>query len=197
VDDHRVFAGALAHRLGAEPDLEVVAVATTAAAAEALAGSLLPDLAVVDVELGRDGGLALAARLSGLDGGPVVVALTCQTDARTTTAAARAGARGLVAKDAPVEQLLLAIRAALAPERPSPPAEADHPLARLTGREREVLGLMVAGLDRSAIGARLFLSPNTVRTHVQNVLRKLEVHSSIEAVGLALRQGLRPPAPDA
>ena len=49
----------------------------------------------------------------------------------------------------------------------------------------------MAGLDRSAIGARLFLSPNTVRTHIQNVLRKLEVHSSIEAVGLALRHGVR------
>ena len=60
-----------------------------------------------------------------------------------------------------------------------------------------MLALLVAGLDRSAIGARLFLSPNTVRTHVQNVLRKLEVHSSIEAVGLALRHGVRPPPLDA
>ena len=60
-----------------------------------------------------------------------------------------------------------------------------------------MLALLVAGLDRSAIGARLFLSPNTVRTHVQNVLRKLEVHSSIEAVGLALRHGVRPPPPGA
>ena len=195
VDDHRVFAGALAHRLGTEPDLEVVAVATTAAEAEALVASLLPDLAVVDGELVGDDGLALAAHLSGLERGPVVV-VTSHPDARTAAAAVRAGATGFVAQDAPVDALLLAIRAALAGDRPSSPPDAD-PVARLTVREREVLGLMVAGLDRAAIGARLFLSPNTVRTHVQNVLRKLEVHSSIEAVGLALRLGLRPPGPDA
>ena len=95
-----------------------------------------------------------------------------------------------------------AIRAVLAGEtrRAGRGREASRPdgdpVARLTVREREVLGLLVAGLDRSAIGAPLFLSPNTVRTHIQNVLRKLEVHSSIEAVGLALRHGVRPPTPD-
>ena len=204
VDDHRAFAGALAHRLGAEPDLEVVGVAATAAEAEVLAGSLAPDLALVDVELGVDDGLALAARLTGLEPGPAVVVVTAHTDEGTATRASEAGATGFVAKDAPVDQLLAAIRGALTGDsrpsrltgdsRPSrPPDFQPDPLARLTAREREVLGLLVAGLDRSAIGARLFLSPNTVRTHIQNVLRKLDVHSSIEAVGLALRHGLRPP----
>ena len=214
VDDHRAFAGALAHRLGAEPDLEVVGVAADAAEAEALAGSLRPDLALVDVELGADDGLALTARLSALEPGPAVVVVTCHVDAPTATGAVRAGATGFVAKDAPVDELLVAIRAALAGESwlpghllggvlrllqgNSPPSPPDgDPVARLTVREREVLALLVAGLDRSAIGARLFLSPNTVRTHVQNVLRKLEVHSSIEAVGLALRHGVRPPPPGA
>jgi DNA-binding NarL/FixJ family response regulator len=214
VDDHRAFAGALAHRLGAEPDLEIVGVAASAAQAEVLAGSLRPDLAVVDVELGTDDGLALAARLSALERGPVVVVVTCHADASTATEAVEAGATGFVAKDAPVDQLLLAIRAALLGETwlpghlvgpvvrllragsPSRPPDAD-PVARLTAREREVLGLLAAGLDRSAIGTRLFLSPNTVRTHIQNVLRKLQVHSSIEAVGIALRHGVRPPTPDA
>jgi len=233
VDDHRAFAGALAHRLGAEPDLEVVGVAATAAEAGALAGSLRPDLAVVDVELGADDGLALVARLTALEQGPVVVVVTCHVDASTATEAVRAGATGFVAKDAPVDELLVAIRAALAGESRLPghllggvlqllqgdgllqghglrqghggggPLRGsglrnrpEAGLGRLTPREREVLALLVAGLDRSAIGARLFLSPNTVRTHVQNVLRKLEVHSSIEAVGVALRHGVRPaPAP--
>lgn len=213
VDDHRAFAGALAHRLGAEPDLEVVGVAATAAEAGALAGALRPDLAVVDVELGTDDGLVLVARLAALDRAPAVVVVTCHVDASTATEAVRAGATGFVAKDAPVDELLVAIRAALAGESrlpghllggvlrllqgDGPPSRPEAGLGGLTVREREVLALLVAGLDRSAIGARLFLSPNTVRTHVQNVLRKLEVHSSIEAVGLALRHGVRPPPPGA
>jgi DNA-binding NarL/FixJ family response regulator len=206
VDDHRTFAGALAHRLGVEPDLEVVGLAATAVEAEALARSLRPDLALVDLELGTDDGLALAAHLSRLERGPAVVVLTGHGDAPTAIAAATAGARGFVAKDASVDRLLMAIRAVLAGESWLPghlladlprPRHGADPLLRLTPREREVLGLLAAGLDRSAIGGRLFLSPNTVRTHIQNVLRKLEVHSSIEAVGLALRHGVRPPAPDA
>jgi DNA-binding NarL/FixJ family response regulator len=212
VDDHRAFAGALAHRLDAEPDLEVVGVAASVETAEVLAGSLSPDLAVVDVELGPDDGLDLVRRLSRLDAGPAVVVVTCHADAGTATDAVRAGAAAFVPKDAPVDQLLSAIRAALAGERwvpgnllggvlrllqDGPGARAkENPVARLTPREREVLQLLVAGLDRAAIGDRLFLSPNTVRTHVQNVLRKLEVHSSIEAVGLALRHGVRAPASD-
>ena len=202
VDDHRAFAGALAHRLGREPDLEVVGVAATAVEAEALARSLQPDLAVVDVELGADDGLVLTARLSRLEPRPAVLVVTCHDDAATVTGAVEAGATGFVTKDAPVDQLLVTIRAVLAGEtrRAGTGREASRPdgdpVARLTVREREVLGLLVAGLDRSAIGARLFLSPNTVRTHIQNVLRKLQVHSSIEAVGLALRHGVRPPTPD-
>jgi DNA-binding NarL/FixJ family response regulator len=145
------------------------------------------------------------------------VVVTCHVEESTATEAVRAGATGFVAKDAPVDELLIAIRAALAGESwlprqllggvlrllqggipgNSPPSRPEiGPVGRLTAREREVLALLVAGFDRSAIGARLFLSPNTVRTHVQNVLRKLEVHSSIEAVGLALRHGVRPPPPD-
>ena len=71
---------ALAHRLVAEPDLEVVGVAATAAEAGALAGSLRPDLAVVDVELGADEGLVLVAHLAALEQGPVVVVVTCHVD---------------------------------------------------------------------------------------------------------------------
>jgi DNA-binding NarL/FixJ family response regulator len=65
----------------------------------------------------------------------------------------------------------------------------DEPLAALTDRERQVLECMVDGLDRRAIAARLCLSVNTVRTHVQAVLAKLQVHSSLEAVALALAAG--------
>ena len=65
---------------------------------------------------------------------------------------------------------------------------------RLTQREREVLELMVAGLDRAAIAERLYLSINTVRTHSKNILAKLGVHSSLEAVSVALRAGMRPEA---
>jgi DNA-binding NarL/FixJ family response regulator len=65
----------------------------------------------------------------------------------------------------------------------------------LTRREREVLALMMAGFDRKEIARQLFLSTNTVRTHIQNLMAKLGVHSSVEAVSVALSAGLRPPRP--
>jgi DNA-binding NarL/FixJ family response regulator len=208
VDDHPVFADALAERLAAEPDLDVVGVAATSEAADTLARTLDPDVALVDLELGLDDGLALVRRLRATGDRPAVVVVTGHGHERAATNAMRAGALAFVAKDAPVADLLAAVRAVGAgggwlpgPLLPgvlrrlqdTTPEPAPDPISRLTTREREVLALLVAGLDRPAIGARLFLSPNTVRTHVQKVLHKLEVHSSIEAVGLALRHGVRAP----
>lgn len=210
VDDHRVFADALSIRLQSEPDLEVVAKAATAAEAEAAAGAHKPDVAIVDADLGPADGIDLARRLRARHPRLRLVVLTCHDDGRTASAAVRAGASAFVTKGAAAEDLVEAIRAAHRGESWIPPhllgdvlreLQVDEPrvspeeeaLARLTPREREVLLLIVAGCDRATVAERLFLSPNTVRTHTQNVLAKLGVHSSVEAVGVALRAGLRPP----
>ncbi|MFF4697857.1 response regulator transcription factor [Streptomyces chattanoogensis] len=128
---------------------------------------------------------------------------------RRAAAALQAGASGWVAKDCSLSRLLAVIRGVLRDETHLPPAlltgvlreltaarrhrsESERLVESLTPREREVLRCMVAGLGRKAVAERLFLSPHTVRTHMQNVLGKLGVHSTLAAVALARRAGVGP-----
>lgn len=210
VDDHLAFAEAVGVRVGAEPDIEVVGCATTGIQAEHVAREQEPDIALVDVGLGVENGLELVARLRSSQPDLRVVVITCHDDAETACAAINSGASGFVTKDAEPAELLEAIRRVHRDESWIPPRlltgvlrglkkssrdlTSDEVLiSGLSPREREVLALMVSGLDRAGIARRLFLSTNTVRTHTQNVLAKLGVHSSLEAVSVALRGGLRPP----
>jgi DNA-binding NarL/FixJ family response regulator len=204
VDDHAVFAEAIATRLGAEPDLAVVGTAGSATSAVAAVESLRPDVVLLDVELGRDDGIELASALRGISPSLVIVFVTCVNDATLASEAIRAGASAWVTKDGPVSDLLSAIRGAVQGEswipgkiltavlkellasRRALDRDAER-LARLTPRERAVLDCMADGLDRQSVARRLYLSTNTVRTHVQSILTKLQVHSSLEAVTLALR----------
>lgn len=210
VDDHQVFADALSWRLSAEPDLEVVGVATSQEAALRAIDLRRPDVVLLDVELGdHPDGLALLRVMQEDGPGPSVLVVTAHDDPETASRAMSAGARGFVPKDTPAEEIAVIVRGVVAGETLVPPLlltevishlrdaggtrnEWQARVARLTPREREVLVLMVSGLDRVAIANRLFLSINTVRTHNKNILAKLEVHSSLEAVSVALRAGMRP-----
>lgn len=212
VDDHRVFAEAIASRLQAEPDLRVVGQANTAAQALDAVETLDPDVVLMDVELGGDDGIDLAARLRASYPTLAIIVVSFLTDSVRVGEAVRAGAAGWVTKDAPTDELLGAIRGVAAGESWIPPRlltgllrellmtrrlvdEDEERLGRLTPRERSVLDMMADGLDRSAIAERMFLSTNTVRTHVQNIFAKLHVRSSLEAVALALRvRSIRPVA---
>ncbi|WP_043264680.1 response regulator transcription factor [Streptomyces sp. CT34] len=137
------------------------------------------------------------------------VVLADRDDPRRAAAALLAGASGWVAKDCSLSRLLAVIRGVLRDETHLPPAlltgvlgelpparrhrtESERLVESLTPREREVLRCMVAGLGRKAVAERLFLSPHTVRTHMQNVLGKLGVHSTLAAVALARRAGVGP-----
>lgn len=208
VDDHQVFSEALAALLNCEPDFLVVGTAATASTARSAAASLNPDVAVLDVELGESDGIELAGRLREDHPDLRVVCVTCLEDASRVVDAVKAGASAWVIKDASFEELASAIRGAIRGESWIPPRlltgvlghmqgtqkeanEYERRLSRLTDREHEVLRCMVSGLDRASIARRLFLSKNTIRTHTQNILAKLEVHSSLEAVALALRAGVR------
>ena len=207
VDDHRVFAGALAARLAAEPDLEVVGVANSAADAERLTLRHAPDLIVLDIELGDADGLELAPRL--LEGHPEsrIVVVTAHDTADLAGRALRAGVTGFVSKDGGIEHLLTVIRGVMRDETWVPArlltevlrdmrgevesgSELRSLLLRITPREREVLARMVGGVDRSGIAQELGLSVDTVRTHTQNLFAKLQVHSALEAVALAVRAGM-------
>ncbi|MGW0391103.1 LuxR C-terminal-related transcriptional regulator [Streptomyces sp. NPDC003042] len=154
-------------------------------------------------------GIALVAGVRVAHPGLRTVVLAERDDPRRAALALQAGASGWVAKDCSLSRLLAVIRGVLREETHLPPAlltgvlreltaarkhrtDSERLVESLTPREHEVLRCMVAGLGRKDVAARLFLSPHTVRTHMQNVLGKLGVHSTLAAVALARRAGVRP-----
>ncbi|EKX65769.1 response regulator transcription factor [Streptomyces ipomoeae] len=161
---------------------------------------------------GDDGlvdGISLVAGVRSGQPSVRTVVLAEKDDPRRAALALQAGASGWVAKDCSLSRLLTVIRGVLRDETHLPPAlltgvlreltaarkhrtESERLVESLTPREREVLRCMVAGLGRKAVAERLFLSPHTVRTHMQNVLGKLGVHSTLAAVALARRAGVGP-----
>ncbi|MEU7279249.1 response regulator transcription factor [Streptomyces sp. NPDC045431] len=154
-------------------------------------------------------GISLVASVRSTQPTVRTVVLAEKDDPRRAALALQAGASGWVAKDCSLQRLLAVIRGVLRDETHLPPAlltgvlreltaarkhrtESERLVESLTPREREVLRCMVAGLGRKAVAERLFLSPHTVRTHMQNVLGKLGVHSTLAAVALARRAGVGP-----
>ncbi|GAA0320573.1 response regulator transcription factor [Streptomyces polychromogenes] len=154
-------------------------------------------------------GIALVAGVRTAHPGVRTVVLAERDDPRRAALALQAGASGWVAKDCSLSRLLSVIRGVLREETHLAPAlltgvlreltaarkhrtDSERLVESLTPREHEVLRCMVAGLGRKDVAARLFLSPHTVRTHMQNVLGKLGVHSTLAAVALARRAGVRP-----
>ena len=202
-----VFAEALAGRLAREPDVDVVGAVARPARALALVPSARVDVVLLDWALADGGSRSLVATLAALEPRPALVVLGDDPRPVALVDALRAGVRAWVSQDSSVELLLDALRSAATGRAWLPPAllgpVLDHLLERaatarpdalavLTRRERDVLTCMMAGMDQTAIGERLFLSPNTVRTHRRRVLAKLRVHSSLEAVSVARRAGLAP-----
>ncbi|MCQ4042232.1 LuxR C-terminal-related transcriptional regulator [Streptantibioticus rubrisoli] len=154
-------------------------------------------------------GIALVERVRAHHPGTRTVVLAGHDDPRRAARALQAGACGWVAKDSSLSRLLTVVRGVLRDETHLPPAlltgvlrelttarrhrtESERLVESLTPREQEVLRCMVAGLGRKAVAERLYLSPHTVRTHMQNVLGKLGVHSTLAAVALARRAGVGP-----
>ncbi|EDY48322.1 two-component system response regulator [Streptomyces clavuligerus] len=162
-----------------------------------------------DGDEGLVDGITLVAGVRSVHPAVRTVVLAEKDDPRRAALALQAGACGWVAKDCSLQRLLAVIRGVLRDETHLPPAlltgvlreltaarkhrtESERLVESLTPREREVLRCMVAGLGRKAVAERLFLSPHTVRTHMQNVLGKLGVHSTLAAVALARRAGVGP-----
>lgn len=154
-------------------------------------------------------GIALVSGVRAAHPAVRTVVLAERDEPRRAALALQAGACGWVAKDCSLSRLLAVIRGVLREETHLPPAlltgvlreltaarkhrtDSERLVESLTPREHEVLRCMVAGLGRKDVAARLFLSPHTVRTHMQNVLGKLGVHSTLAAVALARRAGVRP-----
>lgn len=204
VDDHRVFCQGLEAVFRAEPDFEPLIVSNHAHALGVVA-SWQPDVVIMDLRLGEVSGIDLTREMVALPFPPAVVVLTAYADAATALEAVQSGAAGFVAKNASIEQVIGAARAAVLGgswlprelltrlvREPQDQVGAPQLITQLTAREQQVLGLMVSGLDRNGIAEKLNQSPNTVRTHIRNVIVKLNCHSAVEAVAVGLRAGLRP-----
>ena len=201
VDQQRTFHDALAVRLRAEPDLLVAAEAqSTESARRALAGRAA-DVILLDAELPDDSAAAFCTEMTQRVHPPRVVMLSAASDAQRIVAAVRAGVAGWVRKDESIDHLLRVIRGVARGETWLPPTELggvlrlliedkddrqdhDELLAALTPREREVLFHLVQGAGRKEVAERLQLSANTVRTHLQSLMGKLGVHSTLEVVAL-------------
>ena len=198
-------------RLDIEPGLTASAVTTIEQTRSALTERRF-DLVLLDVELdGRDGIEFADEALSDHPDMRIVV-VTAGRDESRIIEAVQIGVSGWVLKDEPIEHLLSVVWGALRGETWIPPrlltyvltelkstqserAEQAARLATLSPREKQVLGCLAAGMSADAIAGQLFLSRNTIRTHVHNMLKKLHVHSALAAVALARRAGLSVPDP--
>jgi DNA-binding NarL/FixJ family response regulator len=204
VHRHRLYADTVARGLNSEPGIRVVGIASSGAAATAAVEVLDPDVAVLDMELTDMSSFDLIARWSHRPPPIAVAAILGCDDRASAIRAIRAGAGAVTTKAGPIADLVCAVTALARSEcwvptsllggivremqrsRP-PPNPCDRKLLCLTQREREILDRMAAGQDRATIARDLGISMNTVRTHAQNLLGKLGVHSTIEAVSVAHR----------
>lgn len=200
IDDHMLFAEAIRFALQAH-DVDVVGIAASSEEALPAVRRLCPDLVLVDIGLPDGSGLTVGKAILQEYPAMKVLALSALDEPRAVREALRAGFQGYVAKDTPVARFIQAIDAVLAGHvvvpRPLAPRIAGARSAeeeavallsnQLTAREREVLGLLVEGASGQSIARSLGISPNTVRTHVQSVLTKLQVRSRLEAATFAVR----------
>lgn len=204
-DSERTFAEALAARLADEDDIKVVGAVPARTLGPWLLAAPTADVMVLDGDM--PGMNQLCAEASGRSGSSRVITLSSSSEPERIVDAIRAGTAAWVRKDQSLEHLLRVIRGVARGETWLPPSETGNVLrlllqeqdrrrehgrllASLTPRERAVLDCLAEGTGhRDAIARQLHLSVNTVRTHLQNILAKLGVHSALEAVALTRDQG--------
>jgi DNA-binding NarL/FixJ family response regulator len=205
-DDHKILTDALTMVIERDEDLRLVAPAVqTADRAVDLCREHRPDVVLMDIELkGGMSGIEATRQIKETSPATKVVIMTAHDDERLLVEAVEAGASGFLGKDEPADEVLSAAKAAAEGEVLIDPSilarllhqvtkerqerrEVQARFATLTDREREILQHVAQGQRNDDIASTLFISPQTVQTHVRNVLGKLGVHSKLEAVALAVR----------
>lgn len=206
VDDHDLFRTGLVSLLGSEPDLEVVAQASSGRSGVRLARELDPDVVLMDLRMPDIDGVHATSQIVQGDSSTSVIVLTVASGEEHVEAALKAGACGFVAKETPFPSLVSAIRAAAEGAAWFSPRAADVVLSRLrredvgqasdhapnglSARELEVLRLIARGLGNSEIAETLGISPRTAKNHVSSILAKLGMPSRVQAAVYAVRSGL-------
>jgi two-component system nitrate/nitrite response regulator NarL len=195
-DDHPALVVAIADFLEAN-GVEVVAVAPNGEEAVRLATEHEPDAALVDFRMPKLAGGELVKQLREASPSTTVVVYTAEADGHVADEVLRAGASGVVLKEAPLVDVLRALESTVSGRTYVDPALAAEALlrpknggVRLTDRERDVLVHLAEGLSHDEIGKRLGISGETVRTHVQKACERLGAATRTQAVATALRLGL-------
>jgi len=207
-DDHKVLTDALAMVVERDPELALVAPPVHAPEeAIRLCEEHRPDVVLMDIVFkGPLDGIEATRRIKERSPGTRVVIMTAHDEDRLLVEAVEAGASGFLGKDEAADQVLAAAKAAAEGEVLIDPftltrilhqvarerevrREAQMLLSQLTEREREILQLLAEGMRNDEIAARLFISPQTVQTHIRNTLGKLRLHSKLEAVVFAVKHG--------
>ena len=208
VDDHVLYRRGLELVLGQEADIDIVGEAGDGHEAIRRTEELLPDVVLMDVRMPRRSGIEACTAITELVPSTKIVMLTISDEESDLYAAVRAGANGYLLKDVPGEQIADGIRAVSTGQSLISPSMASKllsefalmikrheerpamPVPRLTERELEVLKLVARGMANRDIAKALFISENTVKNHVRNILEKLQLHSRMEAAMYAVREKL-------
>jgi DNA-binding NarL/FixJ family response regulator len=199
-DDHGVVRDGLAGVIGGQPDLEVAGTAENGAEAVEACRATRPDVVLMDLEMPVMDGIAATQTIRAELPQTAVLVLTSFSDVRRITAALAAGASGYLLKDASADDVVRGIRAAAEGGAPLDPhaarllleaRNAPDPLEGISPREREVFALLLHGLPNKLIAQRLEISEKTVKTHLTNIFRRIDVTDRVQAVLWAERRGLR------
>lgn len=207
VDDQELFRRGLIMLVSAEDDIEVIGEASDGEEATALAESLVPDVILMDVRMPKRSGIEACVAIKQTAPSAKIIMLTMSDEEADLYEAIKNGASGYLLKDASIDEVSQAIRVVsdgqslISPSMATKLLEEFKTISRtggkddaiapkLTDRELEVLNLVARGLNNREIAKQLFISENTVKNHVRNILEKLQLHSRMEAVMYAVREKL-------
>lgn len=208
VDDHPLFRRGIQMVLDSEEGIEVVGEAGDGAEAVAIAEESVPDVVLMDVRMPKRSGIEATSAIRNLVPNAKILMLTISDEEADLYEAIKAGASGYLLKEISIEEVADAVRAVQAGQSLISPSMASKlltefatmmkgederpsiPAPRLTQRELEVLKLVAKGMNNRDIAKDLFISENTVKNHIRNILEKLHLHSRMQAVVYAVREKL-------
>src|SRR3984893_18530374 len=211
VDDHALFRRGLEMVLAAEDDIELVGEASDGAEAVEKAAESLPDVVLMDIRMPKSSGIEACRAMKEAAPSSKIVMLTISDEDEDLYEAMRAGASGYMLQDIPLDEVADVVRAVhggqslinpsmaaklltefatLAKREGDEPSELQVPAPKLTDREMQVLKLVAKGMNNRDIAKELFISENTVKNRVRTILEKLQIHSRMEAVMIAVREKL-------